>query len=142
MAAKNISEIFEEYERATEHSARVNILRFNGNYALRSVLQGIFDPRVRFVIDELPAYKQSDAPIGMGYTTIHNELDRVYLFQEGHPRVSPTLSLDRKKQILIQMLEAMEEKEAKIFANMLVKQHDVKNLDYDTVKEAIPDILP
>jgi hypothetical protein len=138
---KNIYEIFEEYEKATKRQDRLNILRFNDSQALRNILQGTFDPRVQFVFESIPEYKASDSPPGLGYTSIHTEMSRAYLFEKNNPRVAPNLSLERRKQILIQMLEAMEEKEAKVFANMLMKKQEVKGLTAEIVKEAFPGLL-
>jgi hypothetical protein len=106
------------------------------------VLRGTFHPNVKYVFDEIPAYKDSLTPPGMGYTNIHQELDRVYLYEMNNPRVSPNLSLDRKKYLLVQSLEAMEKRESEIYAGMLSKRLPVKGLTYKLVAEAFPDLLP
>lgn len=138
---KNIYEIFDEYEKAATKEERVQVLRRNGNYALRSILKGTYDPNLQFAIDKIPYYKPSDAPPGLGYTSIHQELGRIYLFVKGDPRVAPTLTLKRKEQILTQILEALEKREAEVFMNMLLKKQKVKNLDADIVREAFPDLF-
>jgi hypothetical protein len=104
-------------------------------------LKGTYDPNVKFTIDRVPLYKPSDAPIGLGYTNIHTELDRVYLFEVNNPRTSTNLSDKRKEQILIQMLEAMEKREAEVFMNMLLKKQKVKELNAEVVKEAFPNLF-
>ena len=76
------------------------------------------------------------------YFFLKQELNRAYIFQANNPRVSPNLSEERKKQILIQILEVLEAKEADVFMNMLLKQCSVTGLTYDVVKEAFPDLLP
>jgi hypothetical protein len=78
----------------------------------------------------------------LGYTSIAQELGRAYLFEEGNPRVEPNLTYERKEKILIQILEALEKREAEVFLNMLLKDLKVKNLDYRIVNEAFPDLLP
>jgi hypothetical protein len=138
---KNIYEIFEEFEKAPTKQDKINILRRNSNYALKSVLKGSFDPNVTFSIDKVPYYKPSDAPPGLGYTSIHQELGRVYLFEANNPRVAPTLTDKRKEQLLIQILEALEKKEAEVFMNMILKKQKVKGLNADIVKEAFPDLI-
>lgn len=138
---KNISEVFDEVEKAAP-SERANVLRRNDSFALRNVLQGTFDPRISFTVKELPPYTPSDSPPGMGYSTIHSELGRIYLFQADNPRVSPDLTEKRKKEILIQILEVLEAREAEIFGNMLLKKQKVKGLTAKVVKEAFPDLLP
>lgn len=139
---KNVYEILEEVEKASSKSDKINVLRQNSTYALKSVLKCAFDPRVEFTFTEIPEYKPDDAPPGLGYSTIHQELSRMYLFEKNNPKVPPTLSEQRKKEILIQILESLEEKEAKVLANMLMKKVDAKGVNYKLVKEAFPDILP
>jgi hypothetical protein len=139
---KNLYEVFEEFEKAPKKEDKINILRNNKSYALECVLRGAFHPNVRYVIDEIPNYRKSDAPAGLGYTSIHQELGRVYLFEENNPKVAPTLTLDRKKVILAQMLETLEEKEAAVFAGMIMKRLPVKGLTYKLTQEAFPGLLP
>jgi hypothetical protein len=139
---KNLYEVFEEFENAPKREDKINILRNNNSYALECVLRGAFHPNVRYVIDEIPTYRKSDSPAGLGYTSIHQELGRVYLFEANNPKTSPDLTLDRKKVILAQMLETLEEKEAAVFAGMLMKRLPVKGLTYKLTQEAFPGLLP
>lgn len=142
MSLKNIYEVFAEFEKAKTKDERVYVLRRNQSYALREVLRGTYNPNITFFIAEAPKYKASDAPIGLGYSSIHQELDRAYLFERNNPKVAPTLTEGRKKQLLVQILEALEAKEAQIYVNMLLKKQDVQGLTPDIVREAFPDILP
>ena len=109
---------------------------------MECVLRGAFHPNIRYVIDEIPNYRKSDAPAGLGYTSIHQELGRAYLLEENNPMTSPDLTLNRKKVILAQMLESMEEKEAAVFAGMIMKRLPVKGLTYKLTQEAFPGLLP
>jgi len=138
---KNIYEIFDEYEKAATKEDRIRVLKNNRNYALLSVLKGTYDPTLQFVIDRIPLYKPSDAPPGLGYTSIHQELGRTYLFVKDDPRVAPTLTHKRKEHILAQILEALEKREAEVYMNMLLKKQRVTNIDADIVKEAFPDLF-
>lgn len=142
VATKNIYEIFDEYQKTSNKEDRIAVLRYNSSYALKSILKGMFDPNVQFIIERVPNYKPSDAPVGLGYTSINQELGRAYLFEKNNPRVDTNLSFERKEQILIQILEALEKREAEVFLMMLLKKPKIKGLDYKTVKEAFPDILP
>jgi hypothetical protein len=139
---KNVYEVFEEFEKRESREDKIAVLRFNGDWALRHILKGTFDPNIEFVIDTVPYYTPSDSPIGLGYTSIHQELGRAYIFERNNPKVNPGLTHERKVVILTQMLEALEKREAEIFMNMLLKKQVVKDLDYDIVKEAFPGLLP
>jgi hypothetical protein len=138
---KNVYEIFEEVSKTNSKNEKMQILRNNATYALKNVLKGTFDPNISFVFDKIPEYKPSDAPPGLGYSSIHQELGRVYLFEKNSPKVSPSLTMKRKEEILIQMLESLEKREAEVFANMLLKKQRVKGLTYNLVKETFPDLL-
>jgi hypothetical protein len=139
---KNIYEIFQEVARSESKKDAILVLQYNQTYALKSVLKGMFDPRVKFTITKIPEYRKSDAPPGMGYSTIHQEIHRAYLFVEGEPR-TVNLTPKRREEILIQILEAMESREAEVYANMLLKNSSAyKGITFDTVKKAFPDILP
>lgn len=139
---KNIYEILDEFERAPTKEDKRNILWFNQSIALKAVLQNAFHPDIQWVIKEAPVYKASLAPPGLGYNTIASELRKFYLFREGNPAVDPNLPLQRKTVLLIQMLEAMEAREAMVVINMMMKNLKVKGLTYSVVKEIFPDLLP
>lgn len=140
--AKNLYEVFDEFQAASNREEKIAVLRNNNNYALQCVLRGTFHPDIRYVVDEIPQYRKSDSPPGMGYSSIALELDRIYLLEENHPRTSPNLTLDRKKVILSQMLEVLEAREADILAGMIMKKLPVKGLTYKLVQEAFPGLLP
>ena len=139
---KNIYELFEEFQKKPTKEEKINYLRSNGTWALKNVLKGTFDPNVQFVFDKPVDYKDTLSPPGLSYSSIHQELGRIYIFEKNSPKTDPNLKFERKKQILIQILEALEKREAEVFMNMLLKKQDVKGLTYDLVKEAFPDLLP
>jgi hypothetical protein len=138
---KNVYEIFEEFEAANTPHERIVALQKNDCFTLRQVLRGSFDPNIEFAIDRVPNYKPSNAPPGMSYTSLAQELGRVYIFQREHPKLDPNLTADRRENILIQILENLEAKEAVVFMNMLLKKQRVRGLDEKVVREAFPNLL-
>lgn len=139
---KAIYEIFDEVSKAKNEQDRVLILFYNKGDSLLNVLRGTFDPRIKFVFSEIPKYKNSEAPAGLGYNNMDHAMKLAYLFEENNPRVSPNLSLKRKTELLIQLLEGMEKREAEVFANMLMKKQNVKGLTVSVVNKAFPDLIP
>jgi hypothetical protein len=139
---KNIYEILGEFEKAKTREDKINVLRKHDSWALKSFLNGAFNPYIKYVFDEIPKYSISDAPPGLGYSSIHQELGRAYLFEVNNPKVAPSLSLERKKVILAQMLEGLEAKEAAMLAAMFMKKLPTKGLTYKLVQEAFPGLLP
>lgn len=139
---KQLYELFDEFEMAIineDEAGAIEILR-RGGYPMKEVLRGTFHPGAIFVFDEPVLYNYAAMPAGMGYSTIHKELGRAYLFIKDHPDVSPNLTFQRKKELLIQTLEALEPQEADIYMNMMLKRTDVEGLTYEIAKKAFPEI--
>lgn len=140
MANKNIYEVFQEFTSVKTKQDRINVLRKNESWALKSVLQGAFNTNVKFNV-KVPEYNKVDVPAGMSYDHMTSALQRAYLFQEGNPRTPPTLTEKRKEELLIQLLESLEPKEAEVFANMLRKDLKVPYLTQALVNEAFEGLL-
>jgi hypothetical protein len=142
MAIKNVYEVFDDFKSAKTKQERIDVLRKNKNFAVLSILQGAFSPNVKFVIKKIPDYKSEDVPPGMSYNHINDALQRVYLFVEGHPRCPPALTDSRRSELLIQILESLEPKEAEVFASMIKKDLKISYLTPALVNEAFPGLLP
>ena len=138
---KNIYEVFDDFAKLKTRAEKIDLLRSDRRRVLKDVLQGAFSPNIQFVFDKPVEYKPSDAPPGLGYTSIEQELKRIYLFIKDHPRVAPELTQQRKEHILIQILEALESREAEVYMNMILKDLKVKGLDEKLVREAFPGLI-
>lgn len=139
---KYIYEILDAFVAANTRTDKINVLRRNETDTLKAVLQGVFHPGIQFTIKEIPEYTRSDAPAGLGYTDINSEIKRIYLFTEGSTRTDPNLTPARKNQILIQMLEAMEPREADVFKGLILKDLQIPGLGAKEVNEAFPGLIP
>jgi hypothetical protein len=138
---KNMYEIFDELEAAPNKDAAKAILYYNMTPTLRLVLRANYHPGIKFVIDKIPDYKVNDSPVGLSETNIHKEIHRLYIFEEGNPRVSPNLSLERKKQILTQILEGLEAREANVYADMVMKKLKLKHVNRALIEEVVPGLF-
>ena len=141
MSKKNIYEVFEEFRKASNKAERITVLRRNDTYALRNILLGAFHKGQKFTVKEMPDVRREPIPPGMAYNNMTGALDRVYLFTEGNPRTPAGLTDKRKNEILIQILESLEEKEADVFAGMLMKDLKIPYLTEALVSEAFPGLL-
>ncbi len=139
---KHIYEVFDEFKKAKTKEERLAVLRNNDSWALKNVIMGAFHPDVKFVIKKIPEYRQVQTPVGFAYNHMTDALSKVYLFMEGHPKVSPNLTMQRKEQLLIQILESLEKNEADVYANMIKKDLKVPHLTAKLANEAFPGLLP
>lgn len=142
MSIKNVYEVFEDFKRADSKKDRIDVLRKYDSYALRNVLIGTFDPRAKFTITKIPQYKSEEVPPGMSYNNMTQVLDKMYLFAENHPKKPAGLTDERRDQLLVQILESLEAKEAEVYANTILKDQKVPYLTVNLVNEAFPGLIP
>lgn len=141
MSKRNVYEIFEDFKLATTKAERIQVLRKNDSYALRNVLYGALNPNIEFKVD-IPEFKRVDIPQGMSYSHMTDALQKAYLFQPGHPKLAPSLTEKRKSELLTQILESLEEREADVYISMLKKNLKIPYLTEALVNEAFPQFLP
>ena len=135
---KNLYEVFDDFEAAKTKQEKVEVLRKNHTKALEDVLLMAFHPNAKWLVKEMPAnYKVPDTLPGVSYSNIGSELRRFYLFQKGNPKAE-SLSQKRRDEILIQLLESLEPREAEVVIGIFQKDLGVKGLTYKFVKEALP----
>jgi len=137
---KNIYEVFDDFKAASGKNERLAVLKNNDSYALRQVLLGTFEKGIVFDVD-IPSFKRENIPPGLSYSHMTSVLDRVYLFVKDNPRRPAALTKKRQTELLIQILESVEQKEADVFIGMLKKDLKVPYLTPTLVNEAFPGLL-
>ena len=136
---KYISELFQEFEKLKSRKEKLGFLwdhKTNGIF--RGVLQGAFDPDIKWKID-IPSYTPDDAPIGMNPSNLFQEIPKCAIFAKGHPS-GQGVKESRLDELLIQILESMHASASIIFEGMLRKKLQVKGLTEKMALEAIPDL--
>ena len=135
---KNIYEVFDEFEAAKTKKEKMNVIGNNLSKTLVDVLKYTFHPDFDWAVKEMPHnYKVPDTKPGISYCQLGTEMRRLYLFQKG-------TNLNEKKlnELLIQLLESLEPREAEVVMGIFKKDQGVKGLTYNFVKEAFPNMLP
>ena len=140
---RNIYEIFDEFELAKNKKERMSVIEKNLSKTLVDVLALTYHPNSQWLIKEMPEnYKiPTDMLPGLSGTQLSTELRKLYLFQKGHPSAEQ-LTEQKRTQLLLQLLEALEPREAEVVLGIFQKDQGVRGLDYKFVKEAFPDLLP
>jgi len=141
---KNIYEIFDEFEEAKNKKQRMAVIEKNLSKALVQVLELAFHPDKQWLITEFPAeYKitESNKIPGLSQCQLSTEIRKLYLFEKGNPSAE-ALTEQKRKQLLLQLIESIEPREAEVVIGILKKDLGVKGLDYKFVKEAFPQLLP
>lgn len=139
---KNMYEVFDEFEAAKSKKDKKKVIENNLSATLVKVLEYTFHPGYQWKIKELPEnYKVPDTVPGVSYGHLGTDLRRVYLFQQGHPSAE-SLTPQRQKELLLQLLENLEPREAEVVMGIFNKDLGVKGLTYNFVKECFPHMLP
>jgi len=140
---KPLYEVFDEFEEAKNKKERMDVIGKNLSPMLVEVLKLTYHPNYQWMIDDIPEnYKiPQDVLPGITHDTLNNALRRIYIVQKGH-YTAEALTPKRRNELMIQMLESLEPREAEIIAGILRKDQGVKGLDYKFVKEAFKDMLP
>lgn len=140
---KAIYEIFDEFEKAKNKKERMAVIGGNLSHTLVDVLKLTYHPHFKWKIKELPEnYKvPTDMLPGITYDSLNSQLRRLYIFLEGNP-TAEALTPKRQNELLLQILESIEPREAEVVLGIFQKDLGVKGLDYKFVKEAFPNLLP
>lgn len=140
---KNIYEVFDEFELAKNKKERMEVIGRNLSKTLHDVLLLTYHPDYQWKIKQFPEQyvPNLDNKNGFSYLQLSTELRKLYLFQIGDP-TAEKLDERKRNEILIQMLESLEPREAEVLNGIFNKDQHVRHLDYDFVKEAFPDMLP
>jgi hypothetical protein len=139
---KNMYEIFDEFEEAKTKKERLDVIGKNLSKTLVDVLELTYHPNYQWLVTEMPDnFKIKEIPNGMGYAQLSVELRKLYLFRRGEP-TAQKLTPRKQNEILLQLLESLEPREAEVVIGIFRKDQGVKGLDYKFVKEAFPKLLP
>jgi hypothetical protein len=140
---KNIYEIFDDFELATSKKERMAVIEKNLSSTLVQILEMAYHPEIKWTIKELPDnYKvPTDMLPGITHDSLNGQLRRLYMFREGNPTAAK-LTTARSNELLLQILESLEPREAEVILGIFQKDLGVKGLDYKFVKEAFPNLLP
>ena len=115
------------------------ISRYKKNDIFKAVLQGAFDPNIKWHITDIPEYTPDDAPIGLNPSSLTNTIPKCTIFAIGHPK-GAGVKKKRMKELLIQVLESMHKDESDLYVGMLKKKLKVKGLTESIVLEVFPDL--
>jgi len=140
---KNIYEVFDEFEAAENKKDRMAVIERNLNKTLVQVLELTYHPNYEWLVSEMPDnYKiPTDILPGISPQSLSTQLRKLYLFRKGDP-TAEKLTPQKRKELLLQLLESIEPREAEVIIGIFNKDLGVKGLNYKFVKEAFPQLLP
>ena len=129
-------EILTKVNNAKDKPAKIAVLKKHDSVALRQVLKGAFDPKIKWDLPEgVPPFKRNDAPAGTEHTSLFAEARRLWHFVKD---ADPNLTKAKREMMFIQLLEGLQEDDADLM--IAVKEKSLnkryKGLTDAVVKEA------
>ena len=133
-----MAEFLEKVSKLKKKEDKVEALKFNNSYPLRTILQAAFDPRIRFLLPEGdPPYKPNDLNDQEG--VLLRECRKLVYFVDG---AYPNLKQIKREQMFVELLENIAPADAKMLCSIKDKKFPFKGITEDMVREAIPGLLP
>lgn len=127
-----MSEILEKVESAPTKEQKIKLLQENSSQQLRDVIQGCFDARIVWLLPEGPVpFKPLDGE--NSEKVFWAECRKLYLFVRGG---NPNLKQTRRETLFIQLLEAINVKDANLLVAIKDKVLPFPSITYELIKEA------
>ena len=140
---KNIYEILDEFEEATSKKEKMSVIERNLSKTLVQVLELTYHPQYEWLIKEMPENYMipNDVLPGISLAQLSTEIRKLYMFRKGDA-MAEKLTPQKRNELLIQLLESLEPREAEVIIGIFQKDLGVKGLNYKFIKEAFPNLLP
>jgi len=133
-----MAEFLEKVSKLKKKEEKIEALRHNDSVVLRSVLQGAYDPNIKWLLPEgNPPYKPND--LQDQESVFIREVRKLVYFIDGP---YPGLKQVKREQMFIEMLENVTPADAVMMCAMKEKKLPWKGINEDLVREAFPNLLP
>lgn len=134
----SVPELIDEAVEIKNRKERIEFLQKNACLALRVCLKAAFDPAIQFVkMGKTIEYTPDYAVFGHCPSNLHMECKKFYIFMDGPSR----LTIERRKQLLMQICEGLHESEAELFSDIILGKFKRRGITEKLVREAYPDLL-
>lgn len=133
-----VAEFLEKVSKLKKKEQIVEALKVNDSFVLRTILQGAFDPRVKWLLPEgEPPYKPND--LTDQESVLIRECRKLAHFVEGG---TPGLAQLKRETMFVELLESVTPADAKLLIAIKEKKLPWKGITVQHVREAFPDLLP
>ena len=95
-----VAEFLEKVSKLKKKEEKVNALKHNDSFVLRTILQGAFDPRIKFLLPEGdPPYRVNDL-VDQENVLIKDARKLVYFVEGSHPNMKQV----KREQLFIEKI--------------------------------------
>jgi len=134
-----LTEILEKTNQLLEAKDKQKAKQYlinNKTPMLKLLFKYLLDKEVTFYRKECPPFTPDASAREASVSILEQELKRFYIFEAGYDRCS----LERKDQLLVQILEMLKEEEALLVCNLLQRKNPYKKITKQFVLEVFPEM--
>ena len=133
-----VAEFLEKVSKLKKKEDKVEALKMNDSYVLRTILQGAFDPRIQWLLPPgVPPYKPSQL-VDQENVLIKDARKLIYFVNGGGNNLKPL----KRESMFVEMLEAVAPADAVMLCSIKDKKLPWKGITVDIINEAYPDFIP
>jgi len=132
-----IAEFLHNVSKFKTKEDKVKVLRENDHFAIKTILQGAFDPRVKWLLPEgEPPYKPNDL-VDQENVLIHDARKLMHFVEGGNPNLKQL----KRESMFVEMLESVAPADAKLLCAIKDKKLPWKGITAEIVNEAFPGLI-
>ena len=132
-----VAEFLEKVSKLKTRQEKVNALKANDHFSLKTILQGAYHPNLKWLLPPgIPPFKANG--LVDQENMLHKEARRLIYFVENG---SPVRSQTQRETMFIELLESVTPADALLLCSIKEKKLPYKGLSADIVKEAFPNLL-
>ncbi|QMP83842.1 MAG: hypothetical protein [Caudoviricetes sp.] len=131
-----MAEFLEKVAKQKRTQDKIDMLKANDTFALRVILQAVYDPKVKFLLpDGDPPFKPN--VLVDQQNVFHKDARMIQYFVEGF---HPDLAQARREAMFIEFLEKLDPKDAQLLLLAKAKK-PIKGITLQHVTEALPGLI-
>ena len=127
-----VNELLEAKDKKTAKQFLIN----NAKPTVKLLLKYLLDKNVKFYRTECPKFTPDDSLREAPISILEQELKRFYIFDANYTNCT----VQRKDQLLVQILEMLNQEEAELVCNILQRKNPYRKITKNFVLEVFPEM--
>lgn len=127
-----VNELLEAKDKKTAKQFLIN----NAKPTVKLLLKYLLDKNVKFYRTDCPKFTPDDSLREAPISILEQELKRFYIFDANYTNCT----VQRKDQLLVQILEMLNQEEAELVCNLLQRKNPYKKITKNFVLEVFPEM--
>ena len=127
-----VNELLEKRDKKTAKQFLIN----NAKPTVKLLLKYLLDKNVKFYRTECPKFTPYDSLREAPISILEQELKRFYIFDANYTNCT----VQRKDQLLVQILEMLNQEEAELVCNILQRKNPYRKITKNFVLEVFPEM--